>query len=114
TRAAATAASGPWRRRTRRRSRRRTARSGARRPTWRARSARSTRRRRRSRRRPTRMSGEAKSRTIRVAALARVEGEGALHLRVRGTEVERATLEIYEPPRFFEGLLRGRAWTEAP
>lgn len=57
---------------------------------------------------------ESRSRTIRVAALARVEGEGALHLRVRGTEVERATLEIYEPPRFFEAFLRGRAAVEAP
>lgn len=58
--------------------------------------------------------GEARSRTIRVAALARVEGEGALHIRVRGKEVERVALEIYEPPRFFEAFLRGRAWTEAP
>jgi sulfhydrogenase subunit alpha len=57
---------------------------------------------------------EPRSRTIRVAALARVEGEGALHLRVRGTEVERAALEIYEPPRFFEAFLRGRAAAEAP
>jgi coenzyme F420-reducing hydrogenase alpha subunit len=57
---------------------------------------------------------EARSRTVRVRALARVEGEGALHIRVRGAEVERVALEIYEPPRFFEGLLRGRAWTEAP
>ncbi|MCO5167664.1 MAG: nickel-dependent hydrogenase large subunit [Planctomycetes bacterium] len=57
---------------------------------------------------------EPRSRTVRVAALARVEGEGALHIRVRGAEVERVSLEIYEPPRFFEGLLRGRAWTEAP
>lgn len=62
----------------------------------------------------TRPDGEARSRTIRVAALARVEGEGALHIRVRGTEVEHVGLEIYEPPRFFEALLRGRAWTEAP
>ena len=58
--------------------------------------------------------GEARSRTIRVAALARVEGEGALHLRVRGTEVERVALEIYEPPRFFEAFLRGRAFREVP
>lgn len=58
--------------------------------------------------------GETRSRTIRVAALARVEGEGALHIRVRGAAVERVALEIYEPPRFFEGLLRGRDWAEAP
>jgi coenzyme F420-reducing hydrogenase alpha subunit len=58
--------------------------------------------------------GEVRSRTIRVGALARVEGEGALHIRMRGAEVERVALEIYEPPRFFEGFLRGRSWLETP
>ncbi len=57
---------------------------------------------------------EVRSRTVRVRALARVEGEGALTIRVRGREVEHVALRIYEPPRFFEGLLRGRAWTEVP
>ena len=40
-------------------------------------------------------------RTIRVAALARVEGEGALHLVMDGDQVEEVRLDIYEPPRFF-------------
>ncbi len=53
-------------------------------------------------------------RRISVGALARVEGEGAMHLRVRGAKVEEATLEIYEPPRFFEALLRGRSYLEPP
>ncbi|HMK78944.1 MAG TPA: Ni/Fe hydrogenase subunit alpha [Xanthobacteraceae bacterium] len=53
-------------------------------------------------------------RTIKVDALARVEGEGALHVTVRDGAVERAELRFYEPPRFFEALLRGRAYTEAP
>lgn len=56
----------------------------------------------------------AKSRTIKVEALARVEGEGAMYVKIRGDRVERVRLEIYEPPRFFEGFLRGRAFTEAP
>jgi coenzyme F420-reducing hydrogenase alpha subunit len=52
---------------------------------------------------------------IRVNALARVEGEGALTLQLgAGGEVERVELEIYEPPRFFEALLRGRDRTETP
>jgi coenzyme F420-reducing hydrogenase alpha subunit len=51
-------------------------------------------------------------RTIVVRALARVEGEGAMHVRVRGGAVEDVRLEIYEPPRFFEALLRGRRHTE--
>jgi sulfhydrogenase subunit alpha len=53
-------------------------------------------------------------RTINVAYLARVEGEGALHLTIRGNAVERAELRIFEPPRFFEAFLRGRAYVEAP
>ena len=55
-----------------------------------------------------------RERTIRVGALARVEGEGALHVRTRGDRVELVELRIYEPPRFFEAFLRGRAWTEVP
>jgi sulfhydrogenase subunit alpha len=53
-------------------------------------------------------------RTIKVDALARVEGEGALHVTVRDGTVHRAELRIYEPPRFFEAFMRGRAYTEAP
>ncbi|MFE1327796.1 Ni/Fe hydrogenase subunit alpha [Streptomyces sp. NPDC058735] len=54
------------------------------------------------------------SRVLRVGSLARVEGEGALHLRVAGRRVEQARLRIYEPPRFFEAFLRGRSHTEPP
>lgn len=54
------------------------------------------------------------TRTIRTNALARVEGEGAMHVRIRGGEVEQVRLEIYEPPRFFESFLRGRDYSEAP
>ena len=53
-------------------------------------------------------------RTIRVAALARVEGEGALHLEMDGDRVSQVRLEIYEPPRFYEAFLRGRSYTEVP
>jgi sulfhydrogenase subunit alpha len=53
-------------------------------------------------------------RTLDVQALARVEGEGALHVRVRDGAVDQVRLEIYEPPRFFEALLRGRRHTEPP
>ena len=54
------------------------------------------------------------SRTIRIDTLARVEGEGALKVVIRNGAVESAQLRIFEPPRFFEALLRGRAYTEAP
>jgi sulfhydrogenase subunit alpha len=55
-----------------------------------------------------------KRRTIKVDALARVEGEGALYVRTAGGRVTDVRLRIYEPPRFFEAFLRGRAFTEAP
>jgi coenzyme F420-reducing hydrogenase alpha subunit len=55
-----------------------------------------------------------KARTIKVDYLARVEGEGALFARVRDDRVEDVKLRIFEPPRFFEGFLRGRDFTEAP
>ena len=55
-----------------------------------------------------------KRRTIKVDQLARVEGEGALYVKVRDDKVVDARLEIFEPPRFFEALLRGRDFTEAP
>ncbi|MGW3045901.1 Ni/Fe hydrogenase subunit alpha, partial [Kitasatospora sp. NPDC001159] len=53
-------------------------------------------------------------RLLTVGALARVEGEGALHVSVRDGGVEDVRLEIYEPPRYFEALLRGRRYTEPP
>jgi len=56
----------------------------------------------------------AERRTIEVGALARVEGEGALHLTIEGERVSDLRLEIYEPPRFFESFLRGRAASELP
>ncbi|MFM8397623.1 MAG: nickel-dependent hydrogenase large subunit, partial [Pirellula sp.] len=51
---------------------------------------------------------EGTQRTIRVPVLTRVEGEGALHVQLRGSNIDRVELNIYEPPRFFEALLRGR------
>jgi coenzyme F420-reducing hydrogenase alpha subunit len=53
-------------------------------------------------------------RRLAVGALTRVEGEGAMYVRAREGLVEQVRLEIYEPPRFFEAFLRGRAYTEPP
>ena len=54
------------------------------------------------------------TRTIEVAYMARVEGEAALTLRLKGEDVVGVELKIFEPPRLFEAMLRGRAAVEAP
>lgn len=54
------------------------------------------------------------TRTLGVRALTRVEGEGALHITFKGDKLQGVQLNIYEPPRFFEAFLRGRAYTEPP
>lgn len=54
------------------------------------------------------------ARTIKVDFLARVEGEGALTIRYKGNEPKSVELVIFEPPRFFEGFLRGRSQLEVP
>jgi sulfhydrogenase subunit alpha len=55
-----------------------------------------------------------KARTIKTDYLSRVEGEGALYVKIKDAKVEDVKLKIFEPPRFFEALLRGRAFSEAP
>ena len=59
-------------------------------------------------------SGGGTTRVIPVGALARVEGEGALHVVVEEGRVVDLQLRIYEPPRFFEALARGRRGDELP
>ena len=55
-----------------------------------------------------------KNRTIKVDYLARVEGEGALFIKVKDGILDECQLKIFEPPRFFEAFLQGREYTEAP
>ena len=52
--------------------------------------------------------------TIEVPALARVEGEGGLFIGLKDGQVVEIRLDIYEPPRFFEGFLKGRMFQEVP
>jgi len=54
------------------------------------------------------------SHLLEVPTLARVEGEGAMRVVVLDGAVTLVELRIAEPPRLFEALLRGRAWTEPP
>ncbi len=54
------------------------------------------------------------TKTVTVHGLARVEGEGALTVKLREGRVTDVRLTIFEPPRFFEAFLRGRKFDEAP
>jgi len=54
------------------------------------------------------------TRTIAVDLVARVEGEGALRVTVKGETVQDVQLKIFEPPRFFEAFLQGRHCSEVP
>ncbi|MCG8512120.1 MAG: Ni/Fe hydrogenase subunit alpha [Rhodospirillales bacterium] len=64
----------------------------------------------------TRSRAKTKSatRNIKVDALARVEGEGALSVRVKDDVIEDIKFRIFEPPRFFEAFLQGRIYSDAP
>ena len=53
-----------------------------------------------------------KTSIINVPILARVEGEGALEVRIRNQKIESLQLKIYEPPRLFEKFLEGRSYSE--
>lgn len=55
-----------------------------------------------------------RTRRIRVDMLARVEGEGSLTVKIRPDRDVDVALGIFEPPRFFEALLEGRRFDEAP
>ncbi len=56
----------------------------------------------------------AETRIIKVDELARVEGEGALRLRIKNGVIKDVKFRIHEPPRFFEALLKGRIYSDAP
>lgn len=55
-----------------------------------------------------------KSKIIKVNYLARVEGEGAMFVKIKDDKLQDVKLNIFEPPRFFEAFLRGRDFREAP
>lgn len=54
------------------------------------------------------------SESIHVPILTRVEGEGGLTIRLREGRLDDVRLDIFEPPRLFETLLRGRPLEDAP
>jgi sulfhydrogenase subunit alpha len=60
------------------------------------------------------MTEQQRSVSIHVPVLARVEGEGALDLRIEDGNITQLRLRIFEPPRFFEKFLEGRHYIEIP
>lgn len=49
-----------------------------------------------------------------IRPLSRVEGHGNIEIRIREGVVERAAWEVVETPRFFEAMLVGKSWENAP
>src|SRR4030042_2176525 len=51
---------------------------------------------------------------INVDYIARVEGEGSVKFDIQDGKLKNLKLNIWEPPRFFEGFLVGRKFDEVP
>src|SRR3989304_10147267 len=62
----------------------------------------------------TRQIDPATSVAVDVHYLTRVEGHGNIVVDVQRGELKRGELQIVETPRFFEAMLRGRPYGEAP
>jgi coenzyme F420-reducing hydrogenase alpha subunit len=60
------------------------------------------------------MNKEPSTKTVTVDYVTRVEGKAALSLTCSGETITDVQLQIFEPPRLFESILRGRSWTDAP
>lgn len=52
--------------------------------------------------------------TIDIHHLTRVEGHGNIRISIREGKVEEARWEVVETPRFFEAMLVGKRWENAP
>lgn len=51
---------------------------------------------------------------VDIRRLSRVEGHGNIDIRIRDGRVESALWEVVETPRFFEAMLVGKSWENAP
>lgn len=54
-----------------------------------------------------------KNLNIKIHHLTRVEGHGNIVVNMKDGVLETCMLEIVEPPRYFEAMLRGRSWLES-
>jgi len=60
------------------------------------------------------VSVSTKSLNIKIEHITRVEGHGNIIVDIRNGEILRCDLEIIEAPRYFEAMLRGRPYHQAP
>lgn len=51
---------------------------------------------------------------VDVRHLSRVEGHGNIQIVIKNGKVQKAQWEVVETPRFFEAMLVGKAWENAP
>ena len=54
------------------------------------------------------------TRTIDIHHITRVEGHGNIRIRIKDGKLEEARWEVVETPRFFEAMLVGKKWENAP
>ncbi len=55
-----------------------------------------------------------KSVNVNIKHLSRVEGHGNIHIKIRNGKLQEARWEVIETPRFFEVMLVGKNWDNAP
>lgn len=51
---------------------------------------------------------------VNIKHLSRVEGHGNIHIKIRNGKLQEARWEVIETPRFFEVMLAGKNWDNAP
>ncbi|OGW38451.1 MAG: hydrogenase [Nitrospirae bacterium GWD2_57_9] len=54
------------------------------------------------------------TRTIDIHHITRVEGHGNINIKIRDGRLEEARWEVVETPRFFEAMMVGKKWENAP
>jgi sulfhydrogenase subunit alpha len=54
------------------------------------------------------------TRTIDIHHITRVEGHGNIKIRIQDGKIEEARWEVVETPRFFEAMIVGKKWENAP
>ncbi len=51
---------------------------------------------------------------VNIKHLTRVEGHGNIRIKIKNGKLQEAKWEVIETPRFFEAILKGKKWDNAP